>query len=164
MAGASSLAPKLQRYEWPGNIRELDHALKHALAMGDGDTLALDDFPDAVRAFVSSGPIEISSISSPMPSTDDDVINLPALRTAIANRASSLTSKGEAEHDNPAHIEYAKRTYLAALIDHFSGDLALVARFWDRSSEKTLRKLIRAYGLSERLDAARTRGRSRKSD
>ncbi len=35
------------------------------------------------------------------------------------------------------------------------GDLTRIARFWDRSSGKTIRKLIRAYGLAERLDAAR---------
>ncbi len=35
---------KLQRYEWPGNIRELGHAIERAVIMSDGHTLRAADF------------------------------------------------------------------------------------------------------------------------
>ena len=35
---------KLQRYSWPGNIRELQHVLERAVIMSDGPELAGDDF------------------------------------------------------------------------------------------------------------------------
>lgn len=35
---------KLQRYSWPGNIRELQHALERAVIMGDNDCLEPEDF------------------------------------------------------------------------------------------------------------------------
>lgn len=35
---------KLQKYEWPGNIRELQHAIEKAVIMCDGDTLKPTDF------------------------------------------------------------------------------------------------------------------------
>jgi len=37
------------------------------------------------------------------------------------------------------------------------GDFAKIGRLWDRGSEKTLRKLVREYGLGDALDAARSR-------
>ena len=35
---------KLQKYHWPGNIRELQHALERAVIMCEGDTLRAEDF------------------------------------------------------------------------------------------------------------------------
>ncbi|MEO1052329.1 MAG: sigma-54 dependent transcriptional regulator [Bacteroidota bacterium] len=35
---------KLQKYHWPGNIRELQHALERAVIMSDGDKLQSSDF------------------------------------------------------------------------------------------------------------------------
>ena len=63
--------------------------------------------------------------------------------------------------DIVAHIEHAKRTYLGLLIDELGGDLALIAQFWDRGSDKTLRNLMRTYGLTDRLRVAREKRRAR---
>ena len=41
---ASSTMKKLQKYAWPGNIRELQHAIERAIIMGEGNTLMPDDF------------------------------------------------------------------------------------------------------------------------
>lgn len=41
---ASSTIKKLQKYSWPGNIRELQHAIERAIIMSDTNTLQPDDF------------------------------------------------------------------------------------------------------------------------
>ncbi len=41
---AASTVKKLQKYSWPGNIRELQHAIERAIIMSDTDTLNPDDF------------------------------------------------------------------------------------------------------------------------
>ena len=41
---ASSTMKKLQKYSWPGNIRELQHAIERAIIMSEGNTLMPDDF------------------------------------------------------------------------------------------------------------------------
>jgi len=41
---ASSTLKKLQKYHWPGNIRELQHAIERAVIMSDSDNLMPDDF------------------------------------------------------------------------------------------------------------------------
>lgn len=35
----------LMRYNWPGNIRELSHAIEHAILFSDGQTIDLPDLP-----------------------------------------------------------------------------------------------------------------------
>ncbi len=65
--------------------------------------------------------------------------------------------ESEAPFEVPAHVDHAKRAYLEVLIDEFGGDFVKIGKLWDRGSEKTLRKLIKAYGLEDALDAARSR-------
>jgi DNA-binding NtrC family response regulator len=153
---APGVASALAAYPWPGNIRELDHALKYAVAMSEGDTLHAADFPDAVCTFLE-GEAPPGGIPA-RASADGEIINLGALREMIRSSDPVFVGSSKAPHGIPAHIEHAKRAYLAALIDEFGGDLAMVAKFWDRSSEKTLRKLIKEYDLLDALEAARKRG------
>lgn len=42
--------PELQKYRWPGNIRELQHAVERAVIMSDKDILETNDFTDLRRA------------------------------------------------------------------------------------------------------------------
>lgn len=41
---SSNALKRLQKYRWPGNIRELQHAIERAIIMSDNDTLTPDDF------------------------------------------------------------------------------------------------------------------------
>jgi len=43
-------AALLQRYEYPGNVRELENALEHAVAVAEGRRILPADLPAAVRA------------------------------------------------------------------------------------------------------------------
>lgn len=44
LAIESGAIKKLQKYAWPGNIRELQHAIERAVIMSDHDSLTADDF------------------------------------------------------------------------------------------------------------------------
>ncbi len=39
----------LERYHWPGNIRELENVLERAIVLGAGDMLGIDSLPESVR-------------------------------------------------------------------------------------------------------------------
>ena len=39
----------LERYHWPGNIRELENVLERAIVLGGGDMLAAEALPESVR-------------------------------------------------------------------------------------------------------------------
>jgi transcriptional regulator with PAS, ATPase and Fis domain len=56
----------LQRYPWPGNIRELQHAIERAIIMADGNELDSRDF-----FFLSAKPNSDKNISSSTLNLDD---------------------------------------------------------------------------------------------
>ena len=39
----------LERYDYPGNVRQLEHAIEHAVALSEGSTIRPRDFPAEVR-------------------------------------------------------------------------------------------------------------------
>jgi PAS domain S-box-containing protein len=39
----------LMRHEWPGNIRELEHAIEHAMVLSPGQTIQLSGLPTEIR-------------------------------------------------------------------------------------------------------------------
>lgn len=54
---------KLKRYHWPGNIRELQHAIERAMILADGNKLTPDDFLLQTSKSVSSDDDDILDIS-----------------------------------------------------------------------------------------------------
>jgi DNA-binding NtrC family response regulator len=64
-------ARALLRFEWPLNIRELEHALAAAIALTDGDEIGLEQLPANVRGTISPGTGEHEP-SGPEPRLDSD--------------------------------------------------------------------------------------------
>jgi len=52
---------RLQRYPFPGNVRELENLLHRAVALSGGDVIASDDLGLPDEVFVESDPIEIDA-------------------------------------------------------------------------------------------------------
>ncbi|OHB70534.1 MAG: hypothetical protein A2W23_03360 [Planctomycetes bacterium RBG_16_43_13] len=42
----------LLRYDWSGNVRELEHTVEHAFALGKGDLIDVADIPASIIKFV----------------------------------------------------------------------------------------------------------------
>ena len=53
----------LEKYDWPGNIRELRNALERAMVFAHGDTLEPADFPENIRA-AAGGAINTAGLRS----------------------------------------------------------------------------------------------------
>lgn len=154
---APGLVEQLQLYPWPGNIRELDHALRYAAAMSDTDLIQLADLPSEIQDHLrgtSLVPVPVSTLLK----TDSPIIDMDGLRRAIRSTDALALSREAQPCRFPAHIDYARKQYLTALIDALDGDLPVMGHFFDRGSEKTLRNLIRSFGLEEALQTARSRG------
>jgi DNA-binding NtrC family response regulator len=128
-------------YGWPGNIRELENALRRAVAFSEGAEIGLADLPGNLAQGLTADPGQ---------APDDASIERAISRGPCPD--------GTPTYAWPGHVDYARRRYLGALIRHYHGNLARIAPHWDRSSENTLRKIVRELGLQEELERAR-RGR-----
>ena len=80
------------------------------------------------------------------------MVDVAALRRALAGPEPTPDTE---PFEWPGHVDHARRTYLRELIRHHGGRLGEVAEHWDRSSENTLLKLVRRFGLEDELRAAR---------
>ena len=49
----------LERYRWPGNIRELENVIERAMVLGSGDVIDVDALPETVRQPSGPGTVEI---------------------------------------------------------------------------------------------------------
>ena len=45
---------RLLAYDWPGNIRQLRHAIRYACAIADGNQVAIEHFPQELRGSAAS--------------------------------------------------------------------------------------------------------------
>ena len=153
-----SLAPatleRLAAYPWPGNIRELIHVLKFALVFSTGDRIEPRDLPESLRrppGKVSPPPI------APLPGDPvKDVIDVEALDRLLAESDSRPVARNDTA-GCPWHIDYARKTYLRAVIRHCGGNLRRIASYWDCTSERTVRAQVKRLGLWEELVKARSR-------
>jgi PAS domain S-box-containing protein len=61
---APGVTSALQRYDWPGNLRELRNALERALILSRGDTIALRHLPPEIRtsATASERPMRLADV------------------------------------------------------------------------------------------------------
>jgi len=146
---APGLAGRLRAYSWPGNIRQLEYTLRSALAMADSHLITEADLKEDVRQALATAPEHLPDEPAGVRKLEGGVVDVEALRRHV-RATKPLESEG-----TPAHVDFAKKVWLKTLIEECGGDLPTIACYWDRSSEKTLRNLIRGLGLWEELERAR---------
>jgi DNA-binding NtrC family response regulator len=142
----------LTSYPWPGNIREMIHVLKYALLFSQGDTIIRKDLPNYLLKSTAR-PAAGTPRVTPSPS-QGEIIDFELLcRTLAASDGEPIARNNTS--NCPWHVDYAKKTYMRALIRHCRGNLRKITPYWDRDSERTIRLLIKEYGLWDDLERAR---------
>ena len=96
--------PYLLRYDWPGNIRELENAIERAVVLGAGDMIELEDLPEAVREPANAAG---ASPAIPLQGAIDD-----AKRQAIAR----AFAQSQGDHPAAAKLLGVNPNYLYRLM------------------------------------------------
>jgi DNA-binding NtrC family response regulator len=76
---------RMRRYDWPGNVREIENAVERAVIIAQGKLITVDDLPDSVRGAESEADAQ-KSIEVQVGSTMDDVEKLLILETLAFTR------------------------------------------------------------------------------
>ncbi|HKU75500.1 MAG TPA: sigma-54 dependent transcriptional regulator [Pyrinomonadaceae bacterium] len=118
----------LERYNWPGNIRELENAVVRAVAMCDG-TIRVKDLPQRVRNY-SMQPDDASK--------------------------SELTPVAEPALDDWVTLSEIEGRYVARVLEHTGGNKQAAARVL-AVDRKTLDRMIKRHNINSHPRSQRVR-------
>ncbi len=110
---ASDAMQALLRHTWPGNIRELENAIKAGVALADGSVLRRDDLPESVAPRIANHARgnSLIDIDRPLPEVTGELI-------------------GQVE-----------REYFTRLLSQYKGNVARCARHSGLSRRSVTQKL-----------------------
>jgi DNA-binding NtrC family response regulator len=151
MVSGAALA-LLKAYDWPGNIRQLENAVFRAMVLCDGQTLAVEDFPQ-IRAQVE----DIATLAEPTLPTSDHAaagpanygtIKAPLLQSQPTSPAqgrfgilNALDSRGNVRALADVELEMIRLA-----IDHYHGQMSEVARRLG-IGRSTLYRKLKEHGI-----------------
>jgi transcriptional regulator with PAS, ATPase and Fis domain len=134
-------------YPWPGNVRELKNAVEYALAVGQGDTLSLDDLPAEVRGVDPRAPVAVrgvdprAPVALPPPGAGPAAPGAAAWAGAPADREGpDGREEGDAVDGRGGRGEPDERTAIAAALAAAGGHIGKAARMLGISRPTLWRK------------------------
>jgi DNA-binding NtrC family response regulator len=82
----------LMRYEWPGNVRQLENIIERAFALGHGDTILEADLPPEIRDM--DKPSDMTTTNSLNLAENEKMLIVQALRQTKGNKAEAAQLLG----------------------------------------------------------------------
>jgi len=133
----------LERFPWPGNLRQLENAVFRAVALCEGDRLAPVDFPQVQIALEGrSVAIDAATRLASSPVQPAPAIARFKHKEGPAAADRFLTADGEVKP-----LTGLERELIAFAISHYRGRMSKVARALG-IGRSTLYRKLRDYGLS----------------
>ena len=124
----------LSSYTWPGNLRELQSVLKHAVVEANGPVVVPEFLPDTVR--------DANSESGPTSGSENELLTDDGIIRFIHKRIKAGT---ETLYDDV--IQRVERILLLELLQEFEGNISRAAALLG-ISRSTLRTKLAAFGIN----------------
>jgi two-component system NtrC family response regulator len=102
----------LREAAWPGNVRQLEHAIERAVVLARGDALGPDLFPGLVRQEQEPGPAVAGG--PPVPGSSLDDIERDAIIRTMESVGGSVTRAAAILEISPRAIQYKMKRYREA--------------------------------------------------
>jgi DNA-binding NtrC family response regulator len=140
-------APALQllsRYDWPGNIRQLENAVFRAVVLADAPMLSPAEFPQ-IAAQVEGGPgVPVAPPAEPLPPEPVELdFGLPHQPPEAADHVVALGPDGEIRSLADVEAEMIRMA-----LDRYAGRMTLVARRLG-IGRSTLYRKLKELGISD---------------
>ncbi|MEX2319517.1 MAG: helix-turn-helix domain-containing protein, partial [Bauldia sp.] len=134
----------LSRYDWPGNIRQLENAVFRAVVLADAPMLTPDEFPQIAAQLEGSTPISEPAPAEPLPAEPLELdFGLPLRPPEAVDNLGALGPDGEIR--SLADIEAA---VIRMALDRYAGRMTLVARRLG-IGRSTLYRKLKELGISD---------------
>ena len=98
----------LVRQNWPGNVRQLEHALESALIRGEGDSLTVEDLPQELRQAKSGQAVAADDVSIPR---QTQRLEMELIRRALVVSAGNKAAASRALEISYKALLYKMREY-----------------------------------------------------
>ncbi len=129
----------LMRYDWPGNVRQLENSIFRAVVLSDGGSLKVEDFPQ-VAALAGAAPV-----AQPAQAWAPATPAAPAANDAAASQPVTITG----DDGELRTLEAIEKDLIQYAIDHYAGHMSEVARRLG-IGRSTLYRKVREYDLKVR--------------
>ncbi|MCA0422735.1 MAG: sigma-54 dependent transcriptional regulator [Proteobacteria bacterium] len=137
----------LKKYDWPGNVRQLENVMFRAVILCDADELTVDEFPQIARE-VEGYEARIPPIVTPAPRSE--VAEREVIRVEVRDpgAVTLLDKTGDVRKLDDVENEAIKFA-----IDHYRGQMSKIARKLG-IGRSTLYRKLRDLGLDDLADSA----------
>jgi DNA-binding NtrC family response regulator len=134
----------LYRYDWPGNIRQLENAVFRAVVLADGPMLTPQEFPQ-IAAHQGGAAVESIHADMPAPPTEPLEIDYPLGSAPRLEEGMLAAVDSEGELKPLADIEAAM---IRLALDRYKGRMSLIARRLG-IGRSTLYRKLKELGISD---------------
>ncbi|MTI16545.1 sigma-54-dependent Fis family transcriptional regulator [Rhodobacteraceae bacterium RKSG542] len=149
----------LQRYEWPGNIRQLENAVFRAVVLCDGAQLTVNDFPQIAQSVGMESLVPASASISPTATNGPSVEQQQDEQFRQAEASSGfgadqppfgfMRSLDDSGHTR--RLEKVEEEMIRLAITHYGGRMTEVAKRLG-IGRSTLYRKLKEYGLEDNSD------------
>ncbi len=135
----------LKRYDWPGNIRELENVIEHAFILEEGTHVTVRSLPES---FLIATGVELSAANLKVKSFADDNVDSMGddANEEITSAGSEMVTISGESLDFNKHKEAFEREFIVKALKMFKGRINQTA-LHANIPKKTLLRKIEKYGI-----------------
>lgn len=135
----------LAKYDYPGNIRELENIIEHATVMCDSDTITLEHLPESIKSVISANATEALALTSDTHESWEKT--LPALNNNSNFALNGQNRKNPDENSLPIDknfvntLEEMEKKYILEVLTAYNNNYTETAKVLGISRATLWRKL-----------------------
>jgi DNA-binding NtrC family response regulator len=144
----------LKKYQWPGNIRELENVIEHAFVLESNNVITLSSLPESVLSATGVNLLDSSSFATTLSEVDDEDLNANAgtdeLGADSEGEEATVTIGGGGIGGGPLDFNLQKeafeKEFIIKALKTFKGRINQTA-LHANIPKKTLLRKIEKYGI-----------------